>query len=61
MNYMVTFGWIKSLCPFCKPGFDEMVGYAADTCRHNDNKPKGCSWGECNEDICPLLKNKKEI
>jgi len=56
MIYKVSFEWIKEMCQFRKDGFNEEVGGTVDTCRSEHNKPKGCSWGECREDICPLLK-----
>ena len=29
------------------------------TCRHPENKPAGCSWGDCKECVCPLLKKEE--
>ena len=26
-----------------------------DTCRHPDNIPEGCSWGECDINACPIF------
>lgn len=48
-NITMSFYTFAALCPHCKPGFDEMTSRIEDTCRHPDNIPRGCSWGECCE------------
>ena len=44
----------------CKYGHDSYNGEYLDwTCHHNDNIPAGCSWGECNMTMCPILKGEE--
>jgi len=59
MIYKVTFEWIKEVCRFRKDGFEN--GVVKDTCRSKHNIPTGCSWGKCNEKVCPFLKIERRI
>ena len=50
----------ENMCRYMKLGADEFLSHDFyPTCRHKDNKPKGCSWGTCDEQHCPFFKNKK--
>ncbi|HEY8890233.1 MAG TPA: hypothetical protein VIM70_08240 [Clostridium sp.] len=53
-TYKVYFDFIQNICKCKEYGFEENI--TVDTCRHEKNHPKGCSWGNCNEVVCPLLK-----
>ena len=44
--------WIK-IYQYCKIGSKD--GRFINTCRKPDMIPKGCSWGECNEKVCPYF------
>lgn len=39
------FPWVAGLCKHRKPGYD-IDRQVIDTCRHPDNTPVGCSWGD---------------
>jgi hypothetical protein len=56
--YKVTFQNIKEICKYKHIGFE--YGKWDDTCRNEKNVEISCSWGECNQEVCPLLKDKKE-
>jgi hypothetical protein len=47
---------IQRFCKYCEVGFDRQKGYPELTCRHRENIPRGCSWGECNQDVCLFIK-----
>lgn len=61
MIYKVSFEWIQDICKNKQGGFDHEQGIVINTCRNEYNQPKGCSWGKCNEDMCPLLKLEKRL
>ncbi len=42
-------------CQYWHEGFDDYKGGWIDTCRHPDNIPEGCSWGECDFEVCPIF------
>lgn len=42
-------------CEYWHEGFDDFKGGWIDTCRHPDNIPEGCSWGECDLEACPIF------
>ena len=59
MIYQVSFQWIKEICKYNHIGLDgesHLDDAWIATCRNKNNHPKGCSWGECNSEVCPLLK-----
>lgn len=52
---MGVFEKMKYCCMYGYISYDE--DRIADwTCHHKDNKPGGCSWGNCNASTCPILK-----
>jgi len=53
-TYKIYFDFIQNICKYKEYGFEENM--TVDTCRHEENHPEGCSWGKCNEGICPLLR-----
>lgn len=44
------------ICKYRKPAYD-IDHQVIDTCRLH--VPAGCSWGDCNEAECPILKEWK--
>ena len=44
------------ICKYAKPTYNERK-YPPEglDCNHNFNRPKGCSWGSCIMELCPLL------
>lgn len=55
----VSFEFIKENCKHGAMGHEDGMGSdVIETCRHESNKPKGCSWGDCNKEVCPILKEK---
>lgn len=60
--YQMNFKVLKSICRFRHDGFTSenyISNELIDTCRHIENQPKGCSWGKCNETICPIIQQAK--
>ena len=57
-NIFITFDDMRTICKHYSIGFDQDRN-CIPTCRHKDNKPVGCSWGDCNEQECPLIKSGK--
>jgi hypothetical protein len=53
-KYNVSFEYIKGICKHKATGYED--GNNIATCRNENNIPKGCSWGKCNEEMCPVLK-----
>jgi len=51
----MTFETLKNICRFAELGYDEHKYSVELTCRHNLNHPKGCSWGDCTYELCPLI------
>ncbi len=50
-----VFDKMKYRCEYGHLSYDEnRVG--SWTCHHNNNRPKGCSWGTCDRSVCPILK-----
>lgn len=50
---MKKFEIIKTYCKFLGLGRDD--GGWADVCNKKSQVPKGHSWGECSEKVCPFL------
>lgn len=47
---------------YCKYGYwsyneDHIAEW---TCHNPDNKPQGCSWGECTKEACPIMAEIRE-
>ena len=47
------FSQLAEVCKHRKPGYDQDKR-VVDTCRHPNNTPVGCSWGDCRPDVCPV-------
>ena len=53
----VTFNTLRKTCKWYSVGYNEYkYPPTIDVCRKSENTPQGSSWGECNQDICPLIK-----
>lgn len=49
----VLFPQLAEMCKHRKPGYDRDK-QVVNTCRHPNNTPVGCSWGDCSPDVCPV-------
>ena len=53
----ITFDTLRKTCKWYSVGYDEYkYPPTIDTCRKSKNTPQESSWGECNQDDCPLIK-----
>ena len=50
---------ITENCKHCQMGRED--GEYIDTCRHADNKSERFSWGQCNINVCPFVKQIMEL
>lgn len=55
----MTFEDFVDICKYYHVGFD-IDRNPCDTCRKPDNIPQGSSWGECDEEHCPLWDERKK-
>lgn len=53
-EFKVSFNYISKICKYSELGYHDSI--VERTCRHQDNKPKGHSWGNCLLEYCPKFK-----